>query len=221
MKSIFKYKLNLIIIALLFINSINAEENENKYYPQLEDVNPQAADVLSFPHFSMDYKYKINTPEKKYEIFSEKKIIDWARAQGFMITRDHNLNGLNYKRGAVFFPPGLSFNLYVPKNDFDDIVPFGWTLVIDMGFLKSMDKIETLSSDFLYYQNILRYDIYIDNIHYKTIEIGYGKTQPSLIQISIPFIRDKEGKILVDIKIPNTHNSFGVLYDAILIKEKI
>lgn len=222
LKIINKTKIIFIIILVFFFSrGLIPKEKAGKAgdFPPLEEVNPLPEHILCFPWFSVDYKRKIKTNNKKYEIHDEKKIVSWAKAQGFEITRDSGAGELKHKRGVIFFPPKLEYELYIPKNDFDELEYFGWSLILDMGFLKSDNMPPYLSTDYVYSENMQRYEIYIDGILYKEIELGFGKTHNSPVEIYIPFVRDKEGKITVEIKIPHSANSFGILYDAFLVKK--
>lgn len=179
--------------------------------------NKMPNEVLVFPSFSQDYLRKLKTPEGHYEIWSEQAIVDWAHAQGFSVSRDHPAGGHQYKFGIVFYAPGLEFYLQTPKNLLHESAsPVGWSLILDLGVLQPSNRLQKLSSDFHNYKNILRYTIFIEDIEYQTITIGYGKTITSPVQIDIPFIRNKSGKIKIEIKLANHPTNFGILYDAFL-----
>lgn len=182
--------------------------------------NRMPNDVLCFPPFTQDYLRKIYGHNGHYEIWSQRQISRWAQAQGFRITTDKSNGGYRFQYAMVFYAPGLHFQLVTPADaNGDKPSPFGWKLTLDMGFLEAAPKQKILSSDFKFYQNILRYKIIIDGIEYRTIEIGFGKTSVSPITIAIPYIRNKEGKVNVEIRLANHPSNFAVLYDAYLSRE--
>lgn len=202
-----------IFSFLLFSQAIDLSVPLTDY----QGHNKMPNEALVFPSFSQDYLRKLKTPQGHYEIWSEQAIVDWAHAQGFSVTRDHPAGGYQYKFGAIFYAPGLEFYLATPKNSLGEPAsPVGWSLVLDLGVLRSSNRLEKLSSDFHNYNNILRYTIYIEGIEYRTIEFGYGKTVTSPVEIPIPFIRNTSGRLKIEIKLANHPTNFGILYDAFL-----
>jgi len=176
-------------------------------------------DVLAFPEFSNDYEKKIIS-SGNYKIITEEKVLDWAKAQGFTSSKDSIAGGNYYKRSAVIHPPGIKFFLKIPKNDYNiKQSKFAWYLHLDISMPKIDHSKRILTTSYYSYNNILRYHIYIDNIFYKTVEVGYGVTQKTPLVFFIPFIRDPEGKIIVDIRLANRPNQVLMLYDAFLSKK--
>ena len=198
-----------IFLILMGVASISGEDDQPD-----EDILPE--NVLAFPFGSEDYKRKIEEGLGKSFIWSEKKIMAWAQGQGFTITEDSPDGGYQYNRGIVFHAPGLNFVLTAPMSPRGDQQPFGWKLILDFGVFYSHPFEENLSTDFKNYRNILRYEIWIDDIYYQTIEIGYGINVKSPISIEIPYIRDPSGQIHVNIRMKNHPANFGILYDAFL-----
>lgn len=207
-----------VSLILLFISSTGDAQELHLSAPltQYNDYNRMPDDVLCFPSFSQDYRRKIESPIGHYEIWNEKAITRWAHAQGFSVSQDHADGGYQYKYGMIFYAPGLTFHLSVPKSS---LSLYGWKLILDMGFLQQSSRTQRLSNDFHNYENILRYNIYIDGIKYKTIEIGYGVSLNSPLEIPIPYIRNKSGKVTVRIELANHPNNFAILYDAFLARE--
>lgn len=174
-------------------------------------------EVIAFPFNSQEYIHRAVSISKENYVWSQKRLQSWARGQGFQVTTDSPEGGYQFQRALLFYAPGFAFRLKAPQGgrEFD---PYGWELVIDMALLEPREGGRTLSSDFRYYENILRYEIFIDHIHYKTIEIGYGKSEHSPIVVPVPYVRDAEGIVQVEIRIKNHPNSFGMIYDAFLRK---
>ena len=172
--------------------------------------------LLAFPFGSDDYQNKIVNIGPEAVIWTQRKISTWARGQGFSITQDSPDGGYQFGRALLFYPPGIEFNLRAATTEKGEYHAHGWFLVLDMGFLLPQRGLRRLSSDFRYYENILRYEILIDHIVYKTVEIGYGVTEPAPIQIAIPYIRDRAGNVKIEIRMKNHPNLFGIIYDAYL-----
>lgn len=172
--------------------------------------------LLAFPFGSRDHERKIIKSGPDPVIWTQRKVNSWARGQGFAISQDSPDGGYRFGRAMLFYPPGVTFTLRASITEKADYSAHGWFLVLDMGFLQSEKSLKILSSDFRYYENILRYEILIDHISYKTVEIGYGVTELSPIRIAIPYIRDRAGNVLIEIRMKNHPNLFGVIYDAYL-----
>ena len=175
--------------------------------------------VLAFPEGSSDYKRKIWESSGPYEIWSEKKIHSWAESQGVSVTEDLDTAGLKFHRGVLFRPPGLFFELGIGEDEISGEERLGWVLNLDMGFFKEDPGKESISTNFENYDNLIRYEVFVNGIKFRTIEIGYGRTAKSPIKIRIPFIRNLEGKVMVKIKLSNRPDNFGILYDASLVRE--
>ena len=175
--------------------------------------------VLAFPEKNNDYKNKIIDESGSYEIWHEKKIKSWAQSQGFLVTENSPIGRVQFSRGIIFKPPGLFFKLGIDAYNASDEYRLGWILNLDMGFFREDQNKDVISTNFKFYDNFIRYEIFINDIHFKNIEIGYGKTIESPIQLRIPFIRNKEGRVIVKIQIANRPDNFGILYDASLSKE--
>lgn len=214
MKS-FTYVLSGLLALLFFpINSFTLNEEYSLDTYTNPDKNSLPAEILAFPDFTTDYEKKIR--QGNYQVWSERKIVAWARGQGFIMNSDSDSGGLQFKQGAVFLPPGLSFSLYRPTTEKGANNSTGWSLVLDLGMVSP----ETLDQN-LEFQNILRYEIFIDSELFLSAESGYGKGQESPVVIQIPYIRDTEGKVSIEIRIKNHPRHFGVLYDARLERLKL
>jgi len=188
-------------------------------YPQEEDQDILPEFVLAFPFGSNDYKHKIHEGLENSVIWSEQKIAAWAQSKGFLATPDHSDGGYQYRRGMVFHSPGLSFMLKTPLSAEGVAQAYGWQLILDCGVFYSNPFEEVLSSNFKFYENILRYEVWIDNIYYQTIEMGYGVTVRSPISISIPLVRDTSGVVSVELRMKNHPANFGIIYDAFLFQD--
>jgi len=171
--------------------------------------------VIAFPFGIEDYKSKI-IEVGNYYIWSSKKLESWADAQGYKITTDSPVGGYQYNRGLVFFSPGLIFQLKKHVNQRATDRNSGWTLVLDMGMIRKKTLLETQNISNIGYENIIRYEIFIDGIFYKKVEIGYNQNEKSPIRIHIPYIRDDEGDVTVELRLKNHPKNFGILYDAFL-----
>jgi len=197
-----------VIFTALFVNYHLLSMD---FYSQLPDS------ILVFPAGSADYERKVSGKENSANyVWSQQKISSWAHAQGFDITEDSPAGGYQYNRGLVFYPPGVRFTLQTPVGMRADKQSYGWTLYLDMGFLKKLQRSKELSTDFKYYSNILRYDILVDGIKYKSVEIGFNHTVESPLKIYIPYVRDPSGSLVVEIVMKNHPDQFAVLYDAFL-----
>ena len=177
------------------------------------------AHVLAFPEGSYDHERKIFTNSGPYEIWSENKIYSWAKSQGVSVTADSDTAGLKFRRGIIFKPPGLFFELGIGEDEISEKDRLGWSLNLDMGFFKEDLNKESIRTNFKNYDNLIRYEVFVNGIPFKTIEIGYGRMVSSPVKIRIPFIRNSEGKVIVKIKLSNRVDNFGILYDAFLVKE--
>ncbi len=152
------------------------------------------------------------------EFWSESQALSWAHGQGFSLTRDSDLYGVQNRRAAVFHAPGVRFPLYAVRNRHGTLSRTGHFLVLDFAFPVSLDREKTLSSDFKNYRNILRYEIFADGIHLGTVESGYGVSQRDPLIFAIPYIRDPEGRVVVEIRLANHPAQFAILYDAVLVE---
>jgi hypothetical protein len=179
-----------------------------------DDILPE--NVLAFPFGSEDYRHKITSGLEKATIWSEKKITAWAAGQGFTVTQDQPDGGYQFHYGIVFHPPGLGFTLVTPVSPRGDEQRHGWKLVLDLGAFFSPPFEDTLSTDFKHYENILRYEIWIDNIYYQTVEMGYGVSIKTPLSIEIPYVRDPSREVRVELRMKNHPTNFGILYDAYL-----
>ncbi len=178
------------------------------------------ADVLAFPADSEDYRGKLDPRSGRYEIWSEQRVLSWALAQGFTATSDSSMsNSSQYRRAAIFYAPGFKFKLRAITNLRGDFSRFGWKLLLDMALLKPAPKSKFLTNRFKNYGNFLRYEVFIDGIKHREIEVGYGLTQPSPLVIAIPFIRDEDARVSVEIRLANAPGNFGILYDARLVRD--
>lgn len=188
-------------------------------YPQSNpDLLPSS--VLAFPFGNDSYVKKIYMGKDKMSIWSQKKINAWVQSRGFEVTQDSPEGGFRFRRGAVFHSPGLGFVLTAPISARADWQKFGWKLVLDFGFFhanpEEVENDEVLSNSFRFYQNILRFEVWIDNIYYKTIETGYGISMKSPVIIEIPYLHDDSGTVRVELRMKNHPYNFGILYDAFL-----
>lgn len=207
-----KVSLAGILFAIL-VTAMAANSTEMLPVEELDsNRNALPAEILAFPDFTSEYKNKIH--RGNYQIWSERKISAWARGQGFIISRDHDSGGLQFKQGAVFLPPGIEFSLYRPTTEKGANNQTGWSLVLDIGTVAT----ETSEQD-LEFQNILRYEIYVNSEKVNESESGYQTTNQGLVKIQIPYIRDPEGKVDIALRLANHPRHFGVLYDARLERE--
>lgn len=154
-----------------------------------------------------------------YSVLSEERILGWARAQGFEITADHPMGGLQGKQAFLILPPGLKFRLSLPVDYQGNRSRVGNSLVLDIGALKRQVKREILSSDVSFYPNLLRCEVYANSLHLGTIEMGYGVTVQSPVRFPIPYIHDEHGAVEIELKMSNHPSAFTVLYDARLVAE--
>jgi hypothetical protein len=154
-----------------------------------------------------------------YSVLSEERILGWARAQGFEITEDNPIGGLQGKQAFLILPPGLKFKLSIPVNYQGNRSRIGNSLVLDIGALKRQVKREILSSDVSFYDNILRCQVYANNFFLGTIEMGYGVTVESPVRFPIPYVHDENGMVEIELRMNNHPAAFTVLYDAKLLPE--
>ena len=167
--------------------------------------------VLAFPDFTRGYESKISPMSGDYQILTEKEILADALSAGLWANPDSKLNGSAYfKRGAVFYAPGLFFKLKAPKVSHrgDRRSNFGWELVLDMVFLKN--------GNFQENTNYVQYSISIDGVKFRDFAVGYSRSYESPIVIAIPMIRDPQKNVSVAIKLANQRGNYGILYDAVL-----
>ena len=167
--------------------------------------------VLAFPDFTRGYESKILPMSGDYQILTEKEILADALSAGLWANPDSKLNGSAYfKRGAVFYAPGLFFKLKAPKVSHrgDWHSDFGWELVLDMVFLKN--------GNFQENTNYVQYSILIDGVKFRDFAVGYSRSYESPIVIAIPMIRDANKNISVAIQLANQRGNYGILYDAVL-----
>ena len=192
--------------------------------PQSEQTNILPESVLAFPENNLEYQNKIINKINNYEIWTEAKIQEWARTINLAITSDSNeKQSTNYKQGILFKSPGLAFKLKIPNIEQEmspsNLIP-NYILVLDLALLKNDPRKKVFNMQSNIYSNILKYDIYINNINVRKIEIGYGKTEESPIYINIPNFRNKNKEIKIEIKLHNNASQFGFLYDAYIYKEE-
>ena len=167
--------------------------------------------VLAFPDFTRGYESKILPMSGDYQILTEKEILADALSAGLWANPDSKLNGSAYfKRGAVFYAPGLFFKLKAPKVSHrgDRHSHFGWELVLDMVFLKN--------GNFQENTNYVQYLISIDGVKFRDFAVGYSRSYESPIVIPIPIIRDPNKNVSVAIQLANQRGNYGILYDAVL-----
>lgn len=197
-----------ILVLLMFLTAyrINAQIDE--------EILPE--NVFAFPFGSEDYRHKVIYGLENSTIWSENKIKAWSEAQGFSVTEDQPDGGYQYRRGIVFHPPGLGFTLSTPVSQRAQLQRYGWKLVLDLGVFYSPPFEDTLSTDFKHYENILRYEIWIDNLYFQTVEIGYGVSVKTPVVIEVPYVRDPDGQVRIELRMKNHPSNFGILYDAFL-----
>ena len=167
--------------------------------------------VLAFPDFTRGYESKISPMSGDYQILTEKEILADALSAGLWANPDSKLNGSAYfKRGAVFYAPGLFFKLKAPKVSHrgDRHSNFGWELVLDMVFLKN--------GNFQENTNYVQYSISIDGVKFRDFAVGYSRSYEGPIVIAIPIIRDANKNVSVAIQLANQRGNYGILYDAVL-----
>jgi len=210
------FAINILPVSILqsaepgSLNNSSAEK-----YRSMELYQSLPGDVLAFPFASDDYINKIFNVEGT-QIWSQKRLNKWAHAQGFDITEDSDDGGYQFGRALVFYSPGITFRLVKRVDHRAGDHDFGWTLVLDMALIHQK-KIQSMGySDKYTYKNILRYEVWIDEIYYRTIEIGYNQSTRSPVKIHIPYIRDESGNVTIQIKMKNNPRNFGILYDAYL-----
>lgn len=153
------------------------------------------------------------------EFWGEGRAISWANAQGFSLTPDSPVAGSQNRIAAVFHSPGIEFDLYTVRDLRGELSQTGWTLVLDFASPIPVERRQELSSDYSRWDNILRYEIFVDGVLLDTVEAGYGVSFPSPVHIPIPFIRDPEGRVHVRIALSHHPSQFAILYDATLVKE--
>lgn len=189
------------LFCLLSVQSLSAAER------------PVPASVLAFPK-EADYYHSEQNPG--IDIRSRANLVSWANGQGFTLSEDSPAGGYSYNRAVVFRSDGLRFRLTAPVDEKGSSSRAGWVLVLDMGLPVALQSKQNLTSDFRFYRNILRYDIYIDGIHHRRIEAGWGRTAQTPVTIPVPYIRNSEGYVNVEIRMNNHPDNFGILYDAFL-----
>lgn len=211
-----KSKPALLILAAVFVTftSVLYAQKAGEWGA----LEPLPADVLAFAPFGKEYEKRIESSSGSYRIYSQTRLNEWALAQGFEVQPDNNAGGWQYKRAGVFRAPGVFFSLYLPEHAVQARLQTGWKLVIDAGFLKPTARPELLSSDYKFYENILRADIFIDGIFYETVETGFGRTNRGLLVYHLPFVRDPAGKVNVEVRLANHPSNFFILYDAFLTR---
>ncbi len=219
MNQVFIFLINFFIYILFVTNIVFSLEISKNKKTKAHSTTELPLHILAFPINTNNYLKKILENSGSYEIWNLKKISSWTQSQGFLITQDSPLNNLQFNRGIIFKPPGLFFELNIEAHINSPEDRLGWILNLDMGFFKEDRNKEIISTNFKNYENLICYEIFINEIHFRTIEIGYGKTHISPIKLRIPFIRNREGKIIVKIKMTNRPDNFGILYDASLTKE--
>jgi len=197
----------LMILAGAGANSQSLLESQEYALPE---------NVFAFPFGSEDYRHKVNYGLDKATVWSEKKITSWSAGLGFSVTPDQPDGGYQFRRGIVFHPPGLGFTLSTPVSPRAERQRYGWKLVLDLGVFYSPPFEETLSTDFKHYENILRYEVWIDGLYYQTVEIGFGVSSKTPLTIEIPFVRDEDGLVRIELRMKNHPGNFGILYDACL-----
>ena len=201
------------------VSALNKDKTDPTNQQKDETTTSLSHRVLAFPYNNDDYKSKIIETSGSYVIWHQKKIKSWTQSQGFSITENSSVDDLQFNRGIIFKPPGLFFELGIKTHDISEEYRLGWILNLDMGFFREDQNKDTISTNFKYYDNLIRYKIFVNDIHFKTVEIGYGRTTSSPVKLRIPFIRNREGRVVVKIKIANRPDNFGILYDASLTKE--
>ncbi|HRP68078.1 MAG TPA: hypothetical protein PLY93_00905 [Turneriella sp.] len=169
------------------------------------EKNPLPAEALAFPAFSENYRAKILDGD--YEIWSEEKIERWCSAQGLAVTSDNPQGGLQYKRAAVLIAPGLTFSLTRPVTEKGSEFANGWLLNLDIAAIRPRTGV---------YTNFLEADVFVDGLFFRKILQGGNRKEESPIQIQIPHIASREGRIRVEIRLANHPRNFLFLYDAYL-----
>jgi len=196
---VISFRFLLILALLTTLHSVESPEN-----------SPSRLD------FAAGSEAELLLEDQGAEFWSESQALSWAHGQGFTLSRDSDMYGVQNRRAAVFHSPGVRFPLYAVRNRHGTLSRTGHFLILDFAFPKALDREQTLSSDFLNYSNILRYEIFADGIHLGTVESGYGVSQRDPLIFAIPYIRDPEGCIQVEIRLSNHPAQFAILYDAVL-----
>jgi len=209
----------VLLLLLPVVSPLFSQISKGVFSGEGEKIKGLPPHLIAFPEGDESYLSRINFNGQEPVVWSVRKLEAWAQAQGYSITSDSSEGGYQFGRGLVFRSPGISYRLTAPVTARGVRQRYGWTLVIDMGLLKPAQKSRILSSDYSYYPNILRYDIYVDRVFQKTIEIGYGVTEKSPVKIYIPYIRSSSKTVLVEIRLNNHPANFAVLYDSYLTIE--
>lgn len=189
---------------------------DSRLSPELQPnpaLNPLPIEVLAFPPFSENYRQKIIAGD--YEIWSEEKLKRWASAQNLSVTSDNAGAGLQYHRAAIIAAPGLTFTLTRPVTEKGTEFANGWKLNLDIAAIRNRDG-TPLRVGKSQYNNLIECDVLIDGILYAKIRQGARTSSKSPIEIQIPHIRSREGRINVELRLANHPRNFLFLYDAYL-----
>ncbi|MCB1199459.1 MAG: hypothetical protein KDK41_02350 [Leptospiraceae bacterium] len=179
--------------------------------------------------FAQEFNNSTNAPRR----MSLAKLITWARAQGFYLARPEQGFGLPMEDlencrinptddcyfGWLIMPPGVSFPVSISPNEKGNISRTGYTLRVFPGNLKKFPRETTLSSDFRFYENILRFEVIIEGISYGFHEMGHGKSLPEPLEFKIPYIRDNSQPLTVELKLANHPSNFLIWFGAELIRK--
>ena len=177
-----------------------------------EDRNILPADVLAFPSDEAASRLQ----PAPTAIWGEQKILAWAVARGFRLSADAPLGGWQFRRAAMLEADRYSFSLYTLVDLRGDSNRAGWELVLDIAAPVFDVRQTMVRSEQTIYTAISTADIYIDGIWAAQINSGFGYSFTSPLRIPIPYVRHPEGRVRVDISMPNRPDNVLFLYDAFL-----
>lgn len=189
----------LVALSLSSLSSLS-----DKTGLPLEEGIPLPDSVLAFPDYDQSYRKKILPQSGYYEIKSEARIIREARSMGVILSGDNPAGNWNFHRAVRVYAPGLVFQLRAPVEKHGR---YRWKMVLDIAFPKEVKE------DYLG-KNL---SICVANLPCRFLPAGTIVTQP--IEVEIPYIRDGEGEVRVELQLANGFNSYLQLYDAFLTQD--
>ncbi len=173
-------------------------------------------DSLSFLRYG-NLDKRIRWVGDKQRVMSWEEIRSWGYSAGISVSAPSSVSPNPF--GLFFNAPGLGFSLYTSNPE----IKTGWILTLDLAVFRERLPYKTndekISSSYSYLERQTSMEIWINNVFYKKMEMGYGAREESPSRMQIPYIQSSDGRVDVDIRLRNFPGNFAILYSARVHRE--
>lgn len=141
---------------------------------------------------------------------------NWALSQGFFMVIPTEMK---FTQGHIVFAPGARMKIPMGVNEKGDRTHTGYVLKLFLGNLRAAPRSQVLASHYGFYENILRFEVLLEGISYGFYNLGYGVSLPEPIEIPIPYLRNIDGDVSVEVRLANHPSNFIVWFGSALIRK--